>query len=63
MERSSSSGKLKETFLSLVRLGIGHAANALPQSVDWNEVKALAEKQGLYAVVMDGTGNSALPEA
>lgn len=45
--------ELKETFLSLVRLGIGHSVDALPQTVDWNEVQALAEKQGLYAVVMD----------
>ena len=45
---------LKKTFLSLVRLGIGHYFEALPQNVDWNELKALAERQGLSAIVLDG---------
>ena len=45
---------LKKTFLSLVRLGIGHYSVALPQNVDWNELKALAERQGLSAIVPDG---------
>lgn len=44
----------KNTFLSLVRLGIGHRAEALSGPVDWNEVQALAEKQGLAAVLVDG---------
>ena len=38
----------------MVRLGIGHYSEALPQNVDWNELKALAEKQGLSAIVLDG---------
>lgn len=45
---------LNKTFLSLVRLGIGHQAEALSDSVNWNEVQALAEKQGLAAVLVDG---------
>lgn len=45
---------MKKTFLSLVSLGIGHYSVALPQNVDWNELKALAERQGLSAVVLDG---------
>ena len=45
---------LKKTFLSLVRLGIGHYSEALPSNVDWDELKALAERQGLSAVVLDG---------
>lgn len=45
---------LKKTFLSLVRLGIGHYSEALPSNVDWNELKDLAEKQGLSAIVLDG---------
>lgn len=45
---------LKKTFLSLVRLGIGHYSDALPSNVDWNELKALAEQQGLSAIVLDG---------
>ena len=44
----------KEAFLSLVRLGIRHAAGSFPDSVAWNEVQALADAQGLSAVVLDG---------
>lgn len=44
----------KNTFLSLVRLGIGHQAEALSGPVDWNEVQTLAERQGLAAVLVDG---------
>ena len=43
-----------EAFLTLVRLGIGNYANALPKKVDWLKVSELAERQGLYAVVLDG---------
>lgn len=45
---------LYKTFLSLVRLGIGHRAEALSNPVDWNEVQALAERQGLAAILVDG---------
>lgn len=46
---------LKDTFLQLVRLSIGNAATlSLPSHIDWNAVKALAKKQGLYGVVYDG---------
>ena len=41
-------------MFSLVRLGIGHRAEALTEPVNWNEVQALAEKQGLAAVLVDG---------
>lgn len=44
----------REAFLSLVRLGIGHSAGALPSVVDWHAVRALAERQGLSGVVLDG---------
>lgn len=45
----------KETFLSLVKLGIGNANTALiPENVDWKELEALAAKQGLSAVLIDG---------
>jgi hypothetical protein len=44
----------KNTFLSLVRLGIGHSSNALSQPINWQETHNLAEKQGLCAVVLDG---------
>lgn len=44
----------KESFLSLVRMGIGHRADTLTHIVDWSEMKVLAEKQGLSAIVLDG---------
>lgn len=45
--------EFKQTFLSLVKLGIGHRS-ALPDVVDWQAIKVLADKQGLTAVVVDG---------
>ncbi len=45
---------LYNTFLSLVRLGIGQRAEALSDPVNWNELHALAERQGLVAVLVDG---------
>lgn len=48
------SADLKETFLSLVRLGIGHGATPQLCSVDWTSVKKLADRHGLSAVVLDG---------
>ena len=44
----------KEVFLSLVRMGIGHAVETIPNQVNWPEVKALADRQGLSAIVLDG---------
>ncbi len=43
----------KQTFLSLVRQGIGKGS-AFPDVVDWQAVKALADKQGLAAIIVDG---------
>ena len=43
--------ELKQTFLSLVKLGIGHRS-ALPDVVDWKAIKALADKLGLMAVII-----------
>ena len=46
---------LHETFLQLVRLGIGTSKDAkIPKSIDWSQLKALAEEQGLSAIVLDG---------
>lgn len=45
---------LNRSFISLVRLGIGHDLDALFQNVNWVALKELAEKQGLSAVVLDG---------
>lgn len=48
---------MKENFLRLVRLGIGTETVSgfkFHDSIDWGEVEALATKQGLLAVVLDG---------
>ena len=51
---------IKEAFLSLVRLGIGHDnLNVNPYlndngEVDWGEIQTLAYSQGLTAIVLDG---------
>ena len=45
---------MNELFLQLVRLGIGHSAKFQPIAVNWTEIKTLAEKQGLSAVILDG---------
>lgn len=45
----------EKVFLQLVRLGIGKTNNvSLPDVVNWKEIKALADKQGLSAVLVDG---------
>lgn len=43
-----------ETFLELVRLGIGHRGNISSNQIDWQEIYDLATQQGLLAVVIDG---------
>lgn len=48
---------MTNAFLKLVRLGVGHQADAIPQKIDWQEVKELAVKQGLEAIVLDGIEN------
>ena len=46
---------LRDTLLQLVRLGIGTSKDAkISNEVDWIQLKALADKQGLTAVVLDG---------
>jgi len=47
--------ELKDTFLQLVRLGIGTSRNVkISNDIDWVAVKALADAQGLTAIVLDG---------
>lgn len=48
--------EVKETFLALVRYGIGHTQHNCPliASGDWMAIKALADRHGLSAVVLDG---------
>ena len=45
--------ELKQAFLPLVKLGIGCRCT-LPDVVDWQVIKALADKQGLTAIIVDG---------
>lgn len=55
------SADLQSVFLSLVRLGIGHKIGTFPKIDDWPGIQALAERHGLYAIVLDGIEN--LPES
>ncbi len=43
-----------ELFIQFVRLGIGHPVSRISCDIDWKDVQALAERQGLSAVVLDG---------
>lgn len=43
-----------ESFLSIIRLGIGHSSVVLPNHVDWPSVKTIADEQGLLGVMIDG---------
>jgi len=43
----------KDSFLTLVRMGIGHRC-AFPDVIDWQSIKTLADKQGLTAIIVDG---------
>ena len=45
---------LRESFLSLVRLGIGHSVFQIPEVIDWRAIQALADEQGLSGIVLDG---------
>lgn len=46
---------LKDTFLTLIRLGIGkNGTLSFTNLIDWDRVEALAERQGLLGVVYDG---------
>lgn len=51
--------KVNRSFLSLLRLGIGNSSPqdvSLSKEFDWEAVRALADKQGLSAVILDGIG-------
>lgn len=43
-----------KAFLSLVCLGIGHKVVEPIERVDWSALRALADEQGLSAIVLDG---------
>lgn len=51
---------LKETFLTLVRLGIGHNTSLPAGEIEWEAIEALAERHGLLGVIVDGVQK--LPE-
>ena len=42
------------TFLQLVRLGVDKNIGSLPEYINWEEMDALATKQGLLGVLLDG---------
>ena len=45
----------EELYLQLVRLGIRNSAQVIvPSDVNWGELYALAQQQGLSAIVLDG---------
>lgn len=49
------SSELQTAFLELVKLGIKTSSNAIiPKGIEWNQLKALADAQGLSAIVLDG---------
>lgn len=45
---------IKQSLLALVRLGIGHSVSFIPETIDWEAIRALASEQGLSAIVLDG---------
>ncbi len=46
--------ELSAIFLTLVRIGIGHDEQAELRGIDWQAIQALAERQGLLPIVVDG---------
>ena len=44
---------IKQDFLQLVKLGIGHSRTATLSVNDWSAIEALATKQGLLGVLID----------
>lgn len=50
---------LRESFLSLIRLGIGHPVAYTVVMPNWTALQALAIRQGLAAILLDGIGQLA----
>ena len=46
--------EFKDTFLSLVRLGIGHKPISLPKNIDWKRIYKISQKHGVAAITLDG---------
>ena len=53
--------QIGQELLQLVKLGIGHQASSLPESIHWKRMEDLAAEQGLSAVLIDGIEK--LPES
>ena len=53
--------RTSDALLALTRLGLGNTCDVLPESINWAELKVLAEQHGLSAVVLDGIER--LPES
>ncbi len=51
---SNKYNSIKESFLFLVRAGLGFSESYSPNTTDWQSIKAIADVQGLSAVVLDG---------
>ena len=52
----------QKTYLQFIRLGNSPSAEWLPQTIDWESIEALAERQGLsgvwlWALSSDAFGN------
>ena len=54
------SSRTSDALLALTRLGLSNTGDVLSETIDWTELKALAEQHGLSAVVIDGI--DCLPE-
>lgn len=53
--------KAVDVFLQIVKIGIGTSTRAsMLEHIDWNAIEALAEQQGLLAIMVDGVEQ--LPE-
>ena len=52
---------LQDSFLAIIRLGIGHYTYNPTNAVDWSKLQALAERHGLSSIVLDGIER--LPES
>lgn len=54
--------EMKDVFLSLVRIGIGHPLSPVClDKIDWAQIEVLANQQGLSAIILDGVEQ--LPES
>ena len=45
--------KTSDTFLSLIRLGLGNPVYGLPNNINWNAIEALSMRQGLLGIIVD----------